>query len=337
MWYSQKKTGLYRYVSLDFFGYIVTPIVTLTNGRYKMSNIDISEMFSCAGKLIYPRTHDFKEPFFLETLADWVDKNELLKYECVIVTNSKKYIKHSTGKSAKLSQIVRQFVKIKDLKDIKEFTQKYGLIGSGYRKPSYFLQEQVPYAIEDVEYIHVWEWHVKNMYRLIRLHDILRKAKENIEYDYERALNEILYQDDKHGGIYWRSPGDVFKDYTNKLENDFTGLNNKNEETITLQSAFEVLASSVSFVLQGAIDIDYTTIPDKKARLGFRVIEQPSTKYLLAAMYYYIWQMTTHTKNVMTCAVCGGIFEKSGRRKWCSDACRQAAHRKEIGKQKQKQ
>jgi predicted nucleic acid-binding Zn ribbon protein len=29
-----------------------------------------------------------------------------------------------------------------------------------------------------------------------------------------------------------------------------------------------------------------------------------------------------------TCPVCGGGFAPAGRRRWCSDACRQAAHRR---------
>ena len=171
------------------------------------------------------------------------------------------------------------------------------------------------------------------MQRLIRLYDILKKAKENVEYDYERTLSQILYQHER-GSIFWWSPGNVFKEYDTSVNSGYTGIWNSNKEADLLQLAFKVLTFSVSLALKGAIDIQYKTIPDRKARLSFRIIEQPSTEYLIAAIYYYIWQMTTHTKNDITCPICGGFFEKSGRRKWCSDACRQAKHRIESGKQK---
>jgi len=283
------------------------------------------------GKLICPQTYDFNEPFLLGTLGDWVEVDKAMRYTHGIVNVGGTHRKVS---NINFKQVLNQFLKIQDLKGIDSFAHEYGLLGSGYDLPEYFSKfEKFDYANNCFEPIHIWKWHIRNVQRLIRLYDILKKAKENIEYDYERALSQILYLDER-GGVYWYTEGTIIDERKFSIKYDFTGIKNRHNKRDLLPLAFEVLTFSVSFALQGAIDIQYSAIPDNKARLGFRIAENPSTRYLIAAMYYYIWQMITHTKNVITCAVCGGFFEKSGRRKWCSDACRQAKHRIESGKQK---
>ncbi|MCL6560227.1 MAG: hypothetical protein K6U74_15825, partial [Firmicutes bacterium] len=72
----------------------------------------------------------------------------------------------------------------------------------------------------------------------------------------------------------------------------------------------------------------YFTIYKKDAAIGYRIGEIRTTPYLLAAIYYDLWELITDNRPIITCGNCGLPIEKSGRRDYCNDACKQAAYRK---------
>ncbi|MDM5450876.1 hypothetical protein [Peribacillus simplex] len=71
---------------------------------------------------------------------------------------------------------------------------------------------------------------------------------------------------------------------------------------------------------------EYIRNPSTK---GFKITEERYSNYLLAAIYYDLWQTINDSKNVYLCENknCQLPFVKSGRKKYCNEACKQEAYR----------
>ena len=103
-----------------------------------------------------------------------------------------------------------------------------------------------------------------------------------------------------------------------------------------LDAASYVLASVISRGMAGGITIGKGEVhPSKKSPIGYAITEQRYTDYLLAAIFYDLWELITDSQPVEVCANpdCLLLFtpeRKTG--KYCSDACKQAAYRERKAK-----
>ncbi len=226
--------------------------------------------------------------------------------------------------------------------DFESFVAEFGLLGilglpgNAYKSPMYGESWE--------EEINWWLHYASEVYRLLRLYRIIRKARNNKDYDAEGALEEIL----------------VFKQaykisYTGKLQDnsqyiwtehkeetpfvDAVWTENETETgqcfpetTPPIEAASYVLISIVSRNLAGGIILGKgKVVPSKKSPMGYSIVEQRYTNYLLAAIYNDLWELIRDDQPVNVCGYsgCTNIFvpqRKTGE--YCSDACRVASNRK---------
>jgi hypothetical protein len=65
-------------------------------------------------------------------------------------------------------------------------------------------------------------------------------------------------------------------------------------------------------------------IEDDRSTYGFKIVEESTTNYLLAAIYYDVLQTISREDPIKTCPYpkCGNPFRAVGRKKYCCDSCR---------------
>lgn len=200
------------------------------------------------------------------------------------------------------------------------------------------------YGKSQAEEVAWWVRYAQEVYDLLRLYRILKKAKENGDYDAEGAVHEVLdfvpivrtvqrgvlnrvtdqyvvtREETRMPGVntVWRSSG----------ERTGQGFS---DNTPPLQAAAYVLASTISRRLDGGITIGKgQVLPSKRSLIGYAITEERRTSYLLAAIYHDLWELITGAKAVEVCAntECNRLFAPQRKtKKFCSDTCRVAFNR----------
>jgi hypothetical protein len=221
--------------------------------------------------------------------------------------------------------IAKKFSQLKTTNDILAFANTYGLLGCKLVEYTQILESPTEY-LDRFSYHHsyfeplkVWEWHIDHVKKLFQIYRALR-YKTEIENELllikMSPRNEVIPID--YGFIYWNDGkliGFGYEPFSDGV--DYTKI------------ARRVLVKQVITMLKGAIDLSYESIvDDEKSELGFRLNETRMTRFLLAAIYYDLWYTITNHQAVSVCEYCDGSFTPSKRRKYCCDACKQAAYRK---------
>lgn len=148
----------------------------------------------------------------------------------------------------------------------------------------------------------------------------------------EGLLYEIIEIRDRKGE-FGRRPED--REVTNRFfvhwinGDELTILPKDFEEKDMLEIARYTLAEVLQSHISGGINLEAGDIVKKPSLKGFKITEQKYTKYLLAAIYYDLWQTINNDKHVYLCENknCGLPFVKSGRKRYCNEACKQEAYR----------
>lgn len=243
-------------------------------------------------------------------------------------------------------------------KDFEDFVSEFGLLGiTGlptkndipFMSPKYGKSQE-----EDVS----WWLHYANVtYRLLRLYRILKRAKEYPEYDWESALGRILvFEQDRQisyvaqlqedGKYTWtkREKDTPFvkaiwsenREETGQRFSDINLLIPYDIDNARLDAASYVLASVISRGIAGGITIGKGEVhPSKKSPIGYAITEQRYTDYLLAAIFYDLWELITDSQPVEVCANPNCLLLFTPERKtgeYCGPACRQAAYRERKAK-----
>jgi hypothetical protein len=179
-----------------------------------------------------------------------------------------------------------------------------------------------------VEPISDWLKHIRNVRRLLGYHLTLSKRMEGYKPLIE--VKEKKKSGEKKGLIQYGEPYGS-KELGYKMRNILTadgentnviykGNGQLNEET----SLMWALAEGFKENLQGGIHVGFSIPPDAE---GYWIVETKETPYLLAAIYYDLWETITEKRRVRRCPICGKFLK--GNQKTCGTACRQAKSRKD--------
>ncbi|MBM7096653.1 hypothetical protein JSY36_12935 [Bacillus sp. H-16] len=220
------------------------------------------------------------------------------------------------------------FSKLKSTKDIEEFSKIYGLLG--VTPPDKWKTSQIELPnfseiIHDLKYgksyfepLILWEWHIKNVRRLLKLYRALLKESGGDSVEIEENLLTIEKLDHRGYGVFWS-------------DGEFTYIDiDKPEDRSYIELAKEVLAKSIALFLEGGVNIYPSKIVEnKKKSIGFHIAELRSTHHLLAAIYYDLWQQVNESTKITLCGSpeCKLPIQKKGRKTYCNDACKSAAWR----------
>jgi hypothetical protein len=101
------------------------------------------------------------------------------------------------------------------------------------------------------------------------------------------------------------------------------------EEKPLQEIAQYTLAKILESHISGGINLSVGGLIFNPTTKGFMITEQRYTRYLLAAIYYDLWQTINDSKNIYLCENrnCRLPFVKSGRKRYCNEACKQEAYR----------
>ncbi|MCY8233899.1 hypothetical protein [Priestia endophytica] len=235
--------------------------------------------------------------------------------------------------------IMSKFASLKTNKDIEVFSKKYGLLGI-QQPDSIQVNSQSPaikatlqssyiftnYGFSIFEPIELWKWNINEVQKILRLYHVVRKTNsdelinEIVEIKIHRGMFGSLTEDreimDRYF-IHWTKGEAILM-----LPKDF-------EEKTMLEIAQYTLAKVLESHISGGINLSVGDLISKPPTKGFMITEKRYTKYLLAAIYYDLWQTINDSKNVYLCENknCRLPFIKSGRKKYCNEACKQEAYR----------
>ena len=197
--------------------------------------------------------------------------------------------------------LASKFCGLKNHEDIDKFAREYGLLGLA--KPLDSMHDKPTYGKNLFEPLEDWGYHIE-IVRMLMLNyrGLVRRRK-----GYDAEDSKLL-------------------DLTNSIPIAFA---QKEEGATEEQVLFTSLATTLSNSLKRGIGVDFSKIVSAKdSALGYRIAEQYTTEFLLAAIYYNLWELITDNKPVETCGYCGLPIERTGRRDYCDNACKQAALRK---------
>ena len=281
------------------------------------------------GKVIRPATYRFSKKERI-----YFDIDSIRQYELVVLAD----ISSRRIEPPEVKGLATRFANLKNLEDVNRFAGECGLLGLSMVPES--LYDPPAYGEAWFEPLSAWEHHIENVRRLMLLYRALSRWKKGYDIEIEERLlkvesiapfgiNFLQWYDGKFTGIQLgeikgnsanaylpAAFGTAFVDTVNLEHPDEYGL------------AVLVLAVYLRQYLHGGINLDFSRIiPAKDALLGFRFEETRSTPYLLAAIYYDLWELITDNRSVIRCEYCGLPLEKIGRRRFCDNACKQAAYR----------
>ncbi len=286
------------------------------------------------GKVIRSATYRFSKKERI-----YFDIDSIRQYELVVLAG----ISSRRIEPPEVKGLATRFANLKNLEDVNRFAGECGLLGLSMVPES--LYDPPAYGEAWFEPLSAWEHHIENVRRLMLLYRALSRWKKGYDIEIEERLlkvesiapfgiNFLQWYDGKFTGIQLgeikgnsanahlpAAFGTAFVDTVNLEHPDEYGL------------AVLVLAVYLRQYLHGGINLDFSRIiPAKDALLGFRFEETRSTPYLLAAIYYDLWELITDNRSVIRCEYCGLPLEKIGRRRFCDNACKQAAYRKRHNK-----
>ena len=290
------------------------------------------------GKVIRPATYRFSKKERI-----YFDIDSIRQYELVVLAD----ISSRRIEPPEVKGLATRFANLKNLEDVNRFAGECGLLGLLWAPiaPDENPRDFPVYGTPLWEPLSFWQYHIKNVRRLMLLYRALSRWKKGYDIEIEERLlkvesiapfgiNFLQWYDGKFTGIQLgeikgnsanaylpAAFGTAFVDTVNLEHPDEYGL------------AVLVLAVYLRQYLHGGINLDFSRIiPAKDALLGFRFEETRSTPYLLAAIYYDLWELITDNRSVIRCEYCGLPLEKIGRRRFCDNACKQAAYRKRHNK-----
>lgn len=270
-------------------------------------------------KLINPRRYEFKG-------VDQISARDksIYEHEAVFIPDFyRPFVKNPPS----LEGIAARFAGLRTLEQIAAFAATYGLLGvqqplTGAERLSMVAPRYGPAPYEP---LHVWESHIKEIRQLLLLYRALDRRKRGLESFIEPDLIEV---EEDHGLLVaWSIEPETQTRFLPILLDSY-----ESEE----KTAFIVLAERIKAGLRDAINLDYLSVMEtSNSRLGFRILEVRTTPYLLAAIYYDLWQIITDNRAIIACENCGLPLERSGRKRFCNNACRQAAYRKRKNRLKE--
>ncbi|WP_371018934.1 hypothetical protein [Pseudalkalibacillus sp. JSM 102089] len=237
--------------------------------------------------------------------------------------------------------LINEFSHLKNIKDIEAFSQKYGLLG--VKPPD---TEQVnsksslvwtifqphfiynAYGFSVIEPVDLWFWHINEVRQILKLYDVVRKSFD----DRVDELIEIKEHSGRFGSLAEdRTTMDRYFVYWTEGE-QILMLPEDMEEKSMLEIGQYTLSKVLASHISDGIHLGVGDLIRNPSTKGFKVLEQRYTPYLLAAIYYDLWQKINDDKNIFICGnkSCGLPFIKSRRKKYCSDACKQEAYRERL-------
>ncbi len=293
------------------------------------------------GKVIRPATYQFskRERMYISSEIDAIRSHELVVLSIPVYSRA--------INPPEVRGLATRFANLKNLEDVNRFAGECGLLGLLWAPiaPDENLHDFPVYGTPLWEPLSFWQYHIKNVRRLMLLYRALSRWKKGYDIEIEERLlkvesiapfgiNFLQWYDGEPTGIQL---GDIEEDNTSAYLPAAFGT--AFVDTVNLEHPDEyglaalVLAVHLRQYLHGGINLDFSRIiPAKDALLGFRFEETRSTPYLLAAIYYDLWELVTDNRSVIRCEYCGLPLEKIGRRRFCDNACKQAAYRKRHNK-----
>ncbi|GGB71656.1 hypothetical protein [Fictibacillus barbaricus] len=237
--------------------------------------------------------------------------------------------------------LINQFAKLRSIEDIESFSKKYGLLGieppdneqiksSYYSHPSFIFNK---YGSSLFEPIQLWHWHINEIHQILKLYDIVKK---NSSDDSVSHLIEIKMHTGMFGSLAEdRSVTDRYFVHWTTGE-PILMLPEDLEEKPLLEIGQYTLSKVLASHLYGGVHLGTGDIIRNSSTKGFKVLERRYTNSLLAAIYYDLWQKINNDMNIYICGnkSCGSPFIKAGRKKFCSDACKQEAYRDRLKRRK---
>ncbi|MEN6460820.1 MAG: hypothetical protein ABFC94_05540 [Syntrophomonas sp.] len=261
---------------------------------------------------IYQFTEDEQNFFELFDVAEW--RRNFYRYgiksKAVIADLNRPFL---DMKKSNYKGIALEFSRLNSMKKINDFAEKYGLLGITENDDiivpnnvRFYENESIKWGECWYEPLSIWKIHISRVQQLIHVYNKLRKGTE-IKLEYSNLGDNLLVT----------LPGVISL---------FTPISTEEEP-----QAAALLIHGITQSLEAGIDISFSSImPVKNSAIGYRAIERKQTKYLLAAIYYDLWQMVSDEEPVYYCQNpdCGLPINKSGRNKYCNDACKTAAYEK---------
>ncbi|NEU29181.1 hypothetical protein GN156_00085 [bacterium LRH843] len=240
------------------------------------------------------------------------------------------------------SGLMDKFASLKTIKDIEAFSMKYGLLGIKHPENaqvnSHFpaiIATLVPsiiftkYGFSVFEPIELWQWHIIEVRKILRLYQTARKTNS------DELLYEVI-EIKMHSGMFGSLAEDreVTQRYFVHWANGeaILMLPNELEEKPILDIARYTLVKILESRISGGINLEPGEVISHNSTKEFTISEKRYSRYLLAAIYYDLWQTINNSKNVHLCENknCRLPFIKSGRKKYCNEACKQEAYRIRI-------
>lgn len=228
-------------------------------------------------------------------------------------------------------------------KDLGSFARRFGLLGVTGVPKDWFAPPL--YGKSTEEDISWWIRYSNEVYDLLRVYRILRKAREQPRFDAEGALQEVLdfrrdvkvtmhaTLDERTGDYVWtrtETPTPNVNTYwVSTGEPTGQGFS---EDMPCVDAAAYVLASVISRRLEGGVSIGKGIIrPSAKSPIGYVIMEQWQTPYLLAGIYNALWEITRNMQRLGICKnpECNQLFVAQRKtREFCSPECRVTWNRK---------
>lgn len=238
-------------------------------------------------------------------------------------------------KDLNIDRISVEFSGLESDREILDFSKKYGLLGLGKATQNMsFLDDRrelhlyiggFSYEATYVEPLKLWHWHVKHVKKLLQLARALSKLNQNKKAEIEenilyiadppippKLLDEVRNEDFPYKYVYW-------------YDHEYTTVDILSNNYSFKKVAMYVLVKNITSMLKQAVNIDPDGfIEDKSSKYGFKIRESRSTNFLLAAIYYDLWQMLAKEEPIKVCQYikCRKPFRAVGRKKFCSDSCR---------------
>ncbi len=231
-----------------------------------------------------------------------------------------------------INNISVEFARIETEDEILNFSKRYGLLGLGNAtKFMHFLDDNrdIHYYIDAFSYdgstaepIKLWYWHIKHVKKILQLARALSKIQRGLNTEIEENL---LYISDPPFPKMESPRPDLHYQYVYWYDHIYTNVSLFRTDYSFRKVAMNVLINSITSMLRGAINLGVAGfVENKSSKYGFKIIEERSTSYLLAAIYYDLWQMIAKDEPIKTCNYikCGNPFRAVGRKKYCCDSCR---------------
>lgn len=284
----------------------------------------------------------FSEEYLTESINNWRKAMKILvdcELSLALMLDVSKPNPHQI--TFNTEGLMIEFASLKTFKDIESFSKKYGLLGVKHPDMNHIesphpvtqFTKKVSYIFNDYghsvfEPLELWLWHINDVQQILKLYDVIRNECS------EERIKEVIKIESLDKNILSMSDFNEFDLYDKWYVHWSTGekilyLPKAMKKQSLLEIGQYTLSKVLELRLKGGVQIGVGDIVRNPLTKSFKVIENRYTHYLLAAIYYDLWQSINDDRNIYRCAnrSCGFPFVKSRRKKYCSDACKQEAYR----------